>query len=381
MLHNALNAMKARRLNSGKYADGQGLWLIKRNYVQGKWIVRLTIDGKRREMGLGPFPDVQLAEARERAATARRKVRDGIDPIAERQSEKLLSNRLSVEEAINGCLEARKAELKNDGAAGRWLSPLSVHVIPKIGNTAIEDVDQHVLLSVLKPIWHTKADTARKAINRLNLTMQHSAALGLDVDLQATLKAKALLGKSKHVPKHFPSMPYADVPTYYQQLCQQTFITALALRFLIVTAARSGEVRFASFSEIEDDVWTIPAERTKTKKEHRIPLTDEALRIIEEAGRLGATDHLFPSPTGKVLSDAAMSVFMKRERLKARPHGFRSTFRTWAENETDADWETKEMCLGHTVGSKVERAYQRSDLLEKRRKLLLNWSNFLLVAN
>lgn len=378
MLYNALNPLKAKQLGPGKFSDGQGLWLVKRSRERGKWILRLAIQGVRREMGLGRWPDVSIAEARERAAAARRRVRDGVDPVAERQKSKRQPGRLTVTDAIHGCFKARQAELKRDGAAGRWMSPMNVHVIPKIGKTAIEDVDQHVLLTVLEPIWHEKPDVSEKALNRMNLTLKHAAALGLNVDLQAPMKARALLGKQRHVVTHIPSLPYQDAPAFYRLLCQQETITALALRFLMLTVARTSEVRFATFDEIDNGVWYLSPKRTKTGREHRVPLTDEALAVLQQAPKDHPDRLIFPSPTGGPLSDAAMAAFMKREGFSARPHGLRATFRTWAENETDADWETKEGALGHVVGNQVERAYQRSDRLGFRRSLLSRRGKFLI---
>jgi len=373
----ALTHMKAKNLGPGKHFDGQGLMLVKSRKGAGKWIVRLVIDGKRREMGLGRWPDVSLAEAREYAADARRKLRDGGDPIAQRAAAKRKLKRLTVKEAIDKCYAARQAELKNNGTGMRWLSPLSVHVIPKIGTMAIEDVDQHVLKKTLEPIWHTKADTARKAMNRMNLTLKHAAALDLNVDLQAVMKAQALMGKSRHIAKHIPSLPYQEAPKFYRWLATQNYPSAFALRFLMLTVTRTSEVRFAVPAEIEGDLWTLPPARTKTNSEHRVPLSAEALRVVETRPVLAASYYLFPSPRGKAMSDATMSRLMEREEMEARPHGFRATFRTWAEECTDAAFEVKETALGHQVGSEVERAYQRSDLLEKRRVLLDQWALFL----
>ncbi len=255
-VHNVLTQMKAKSLGRGKYADGQGLWLVKSRKEAGKWMLRLVVNGKRREMGLGRWPDVTIAEARERASLARRRLRDGVDPVQERQQQRRKVHRLTVAEAVQGCFEARQAELKDDGKAGRWLSPLKLHVLPKLGKLAIEDLDQHEIKRVLEPIWHTKSDTARKSMNRLNLTLKHAAALGLEVDLQATMKAQALLGKRRHVEKHIPSLPYPEAPKFYRWLCQKSSLTSvLALRFLIVTVARTSEVRFATFDEIDNEVW------------------------------------------------------------------------------------------------------------------------------
>ena len=381
MIYNTLNPMKAKSLSAGKYADGNGLWLVKRGPQAGKWVLRLSVSGKRREMGLGPWPEVSIAEARNKALQARASLRDGTDPIATRRKAQLQAKRFTLKEAIEGCFAARQAELKGDGVAGRWLSPLAVHVLPKIGSLPVEDVDQHVLKRTLEPIWHKKADTARKAMNRLNLTLKHAAALGLDVDLQATMKARALLGKQRHETKHVPSIPYQEAPAFYQWLCIQPHQSCFVLRFLLLTAARTGEVRFATTDEIEDDVLVIPAARTKTKREHKIPLTDEALCVIEQAHKYEGSNLLFPSTRGKPLSDATMSRFMEREGYEARPHGFRATFRSWAEECTDAPFEVKEACLGHVVDAGVVGAYQRGERLERRRKLLEQWKSCLVARS
>lgn len=376
MHKHTLSQFKAKALEAGKYCDGQGLWLCKNDRWAGKWIVRLTVHSRRREMGLGPWPEVSIAEAREQAENARRLLRTGIDPITERTKQKAKLKRLTLTEAIDGCFKARQAELKDDGKAGRWMSPMNVHIIPKIGKVPIEEIDQHQICLVLKPIWHTKSDTARKALNRLNLTLKHAAALGLDVDLQATMKARALMGKQRHTSNHIPSLPYADVPKFYKWLCEDETTTTLALRMLILTATRAGEIRFAKMSEIENGVWTIPADRTKTNRIHRIPLTAECIAIIKLTSSLGIGDYIFSSPRGKPLSDATMANFMDRAGYSERPHGFRASFRTWVEEQTDAAYEVKETALGHTVGSTTERAYQRSDILDKRRLLMNQWCEF-----
>lgn len=381
MLLNALTHTKAASLRPGKHADGRGLWLLKRDKRRGRWFLRVVIAGKRREMGLGSWPDVSIAEARKRAADARRQLRDGIDPIEARAKERYQpKRRMTVAAAIESCFEARQAQLKNDGKAGRWLSALRVHVIPRIGGRAIEDLDQHMLKAVLGPVWHDKPEAARKALSRINLTLQHAAALGLEVDLQAPMKVKALLGKQRHDVRHIPSLPYAEAPAFYKMLKRETYQTAAALRFLMLTVARTSEVRFATYDEIDDDVWTLPPERTKTGREHRIPLVKEAIKIVCEKKFNVEQKLLFPSSSGKALSDAAMSRMMERKGFEARPHGFRATFRTWVEEQTDTDYEVKEAALGHVVDTGVVRAYQRSDRLEKRRKLLQLWERFLTSA-
>jgi integrase len=377
LLYNALNQMTARSLDKGKYADGQGLWLVKRDKQFGKWMLRVVISGKRREMGLGRWPDVSIAEARERAAAARRQLRDGIDPIFDRQKTKRTVKRLTLKDAIDTCFDARKAQLKREGDAGRWLSPLKTHIIPKLGSYPVEEIDQHTLVETLGPIWHDKAEVARKALNRVNLTLKHAAALGLNVDLQATMKARALLGKQRHQAEHIPSLPYAEAPAFYQWLTTVPGLTALALRLLMLTVARTSEVRLATFSEIKGDIWYLAAERTKTGRKQRVPLNDEALAVIVAARQLSESDYLFPSLKGKPLSDAAMAALMKREGHEARPHGFRATFRTWCEEKTDTPFEVKEAALGHMIDSGVVGAYQRSDRIQKRQSLLTLWSDYL----
>lgn len=378
MLTNALGQLRTKNLGPGKHPDGQGLWLVKRSKDGGKWILRLSVRGKRREMGLGRWPDVTIAEARQRAAEARKTLRDGADPIFEREKAKFGTGRLTVAQAIASCFEARKAELKHDGEAGRWMSPLKVHIIPKIGRYPIEEVNQHVLKDALAPIWHKKTEAALKALNRMNVTLKHAAALGLDVDLQATMKTRALLGKQRHFVTHIPSVPYVEVPTFYQWLTTVDGMSALALRFLVLTVARTSEVRLATFDEIEGDIWTLPPARTKTNREHRVPLTDEALKVVAECRKLSPNKYLFPAYREKPISDAAMALLMKREGYCARPHGFRATFRTWCEECTDASFEVKEAALGHNVDVGVVGAYQRSDRLKARISLFSQWAGHLL---
>jgi integrase len=329
-------------------------------------------------MGLGRWPDVSIAGARERAEAARRTVREGKDPVFERAKLKRVAKPLTVREVIDDCFEARKAELKGEGKNGRWMSPLLVHVIPKIGKYPIEEVDQHVLKQTLAPIWHEKAESAEKALNRIQIALRHAAALGLSVDLQATMKAKALLGKQRRTTTHIPSMPDAEVPSFYKWLKGQTTVSASALRLLILTVSRTTEVRLSAFPEFEEEIWTLPDERTKTGIDRRIPLVAEAQEIVRNRVAASGTNFLFPAYCGQPISDAAMATLMKRAGLETRPHGFRASFRTWVEEKTDAQFEVKESCLGHAVDTEVVGAYQRSDRIEKRRRLLRKWEAFLL---
>jgi integrase len=262
------------------------LWLHKREDGGAQWFLRVTVHGKRREMGLGSLQSISLKEAREAAEKWRAVVREGKDPIKERERLARVAARSSniLRTIAEDAFESRKAELKGDGKAGRWFSPLELHVLPKLGKTPIEEIDQRDIKNVLAPIWHTKAETAQKAMNRLNIVFRHAAALGLNVDLQATEKAKALLGKTRHVPKNIPAMHWRDVPDFYASLAEPT-VTHLALRLLILTGLRSKPIRFVRLEEMEGDVWTVPAENMKSRKgaakEFRVPFSDEALSVIE----------------------------------------------------------------------------------------------------
>ncbi len=269
MKHNALTSLTAKSLPTGKHADGKGLWLVKREKAQGKWILRLVLHRSRREMGLGPWPEVTLSEARRMAEDARELLRARKDPIIERWKAKKAGKPLTVKQAVESGFEARKAELKDEGEAGQWMGPLKNHVIPKIGNYPIEEIDQHVVRDLLKPIWNAKPESAAKALFRLNLTLKHAAALGLDVDIQATVKARALLGKQRRETTHFPSLAYADAPKFYATLRKLDTVSSLALRLLMLTLARTTEVRLVSADEITDNLWNIPAPRTKTNVARR----------------------------------------------------------------------------------------------------------------
>lgn len=378
--HNRLSAAKVKAAPPGEYCDGRGLWLRKRPDGGGQWVLRVTIHGRRREMGLGGLSDVSLAAAREFADRWRAVAASGRDPIKEREKEAREASRADTTLRVLALetFEARKAELKGDGKAGRWFTPLELHVLPKLGKVPVEDLDQRDIRDVLAPIWHTKADTARKAMNRLNLVLQHAAALGLEVDLQATAKAKALLGKTRHEPKNIPSLPWTEVPAFYESLAEPT-LANLALRLAILTGSRSTPLRHMRLDEIEGDVWTVPGEKMKGRKgktaDFRIPLSGEALRVIELAKPFARDGYLFPSTRKGVMSDMTLSRLMERRGMEARPHGFRSTLRTWLAEVTDAPHEVAEACIAHVTDSGTVRTYRQTDWLVQRRALMERWAD------
>lgn len=376
---NRLSALTVKNAPAGKYSDGGGLWLIKREEGGGQWVLRFTIHGRRREMGLGAIIDVSLKEARESAERWRATVRSGLDPISQREKQKREAvKRLHLlKDVADDAFESRKAELKGDGKAGRWFSPLELHVLPKLGKTPVAEIDQTQIRDVLAPIWHSKAETARKALNRLDICMRHAAALGLEVDIQASAKARALLGQQRHESTNIPAMPWLEVPAFYARLADGS-ITHLALRLLILTGVRSRPLRFLHVDQIDGDVWTIPGEAMKGRKgktaDFRVPLTPEAMDVIKSALPLARDGFLFPSIKKGVISDATMARLMERAEMSYRPHGFRSSLRDWIAEATDTPHDVAETILGHTVGGKVERAYRRTDFLDQRRKLLERWA-------
>jgi integrase len=374
---NRLSAVRVKTCPPGKFNDGGGLWLHKRKDGGAQWFLRLTVGGRRREMGLGSLADVSLRDARVAAERWRKVAVSGRDPIKERERERreVAAVRPTLDTVAREAFEARKAQLKRDGKAGRWFSPLELHVLPKIGKVPVEDLDQADIKTALAPIWHDKGETAQKAITRLKVVLRHAVAMGLSVDLQATDKARVLLGKSRQKPMHIAALPWRDVPAFYATLSDGS-ICHLALRLLILTAARSSEIRFARFEEIGGDTWTIPAARMKGGLEHRIPLSREALAVIAQAGQVSRDGFLFPSVRKGVISDATMARMMERRGMDERPNGFRSSFRTWCAEATETPRDVAEAALAHIDGGKVERPYRRTDHLDRRRPLMERWADF-----
>ena len=288
-----------RSASAGKYSDGAGLWLHKRDDGGSQWFLRISIGGKRREMGLGGYPEISIKQAREDAETFRSAVRNGIDPIQHRDQQKreLLNSNNTLEKISYEAFEARKAELKEDGKAGRWFTPIKLHVLPKIGNMRIEEINQHNIKNALEPIWHSKADTARKALNRLNLIFKYAVAMDLDVDINAVAKAKILLGKTRHKPVKIPALHWREIPEFYETLAEITSVN-LAMRLLILTGVRSKPLRHFRLEEIQDNIWVIPSANMKGRKDKvsdfRVPLSQEAKNVIELAMPFSRNGYLFP---------------------------------------------------------------------------------------
>ena len=382
---NLLNSAFLKSAPTGKHIDGAGLWFIKRPDGGAQWMLRVSLGGKRREMGLGGFPDVSLKEARELAADYRKLARQGVDPIKMRskQRREALRPKSNLAVIAEAAYEAKKAELKNDGVNARWFSPLRLHVLPKLGNLSVEDITQQDIAQTLKPIWETKAETAKKAINRLNIVFTYAAAAGLDVDLNAIAKAKALLGKQRRQVQNTPALNWSAVPAFYETLTEPTKVH-LALKLLILTGVRSYAVRYAHVDQFDGKTWVIPPENMKGQlhqvSEFRVPLSSEAHEVIAIAKQFERNGYLFTGVRQGVISDASMSRLMARRGMTERPHGFRSSLRTWLAECTNTTEQVAETVLAHKVGSKVIRAYRRTDHFEERAILMERWAKYVCGA-
>jgi integrase len=369
-----LNSAFIKTAPIGKYNDGSGLWLHRRKDGGAQWVLRLTVGGKRREMGLGGYPNVSLKDARMLAGEYRKSAKLGNDPIRLREAARPGTTLRAVSEAA---FEARKAELKGGGKAGRWFSPLQLHVLPRLGKMQIEDVSQIEISETLQPIWHSKGETARKATNRLSMVFKYATAMGLNVDLNAVAKAKALLGKSRHVSKNIPALAWRLVPDFYASLSEPTTVH-LALKLLILTGVRSYAIRNANLDQFDGDTWIIPAENMKGQitqtSDFQVPLSSEAQIIISTAMHFARDGFLFPGIRTGVISDASLARLMQRRGMEERPHGFRSSLRTWLAETTTASEQAAEIILAHKVGTKTIRAYRRTDHFEERSVLMERWA-------
>ena len=375
-MKNKLKTLEIAHAPAGKLYDGEGLMLDK-----GKWLWRYTLAGRRREMGLGAYPAVTLASARKARDRWAGVLGAGIDPISERLR-LLEAERREIErkdptfaEVAAMVFEARKTSLRGDGVRGRWMSPLDVHVLPKIGQRPLSQIHQTELKTTLAPIWQSKPATAEKAIQRIGIIFKQARLMGLECDPFVVDQARHMLGHVLRVTTPIASTPWQDVPALFGRLRGSS--GHQSIKFLILTAARSHSVRGATFAEIYGDVWTIPAERMKAQvgqtKPFRVPLSTAALAVVEACREIAHNEYLFPSYRKGFLSDRAMEQALDDMGEIGRPHGFRSSFRTWVQ-ETDAcSYDVAETCLAHIIGGKVERTYAWSDLLDKRREVMEAW--------
>lgn len=352
------------------------------------WILRVSIGGKPSEKGLGGYPDVTLAGARDAARAIRAKIAAGVNPIEEARAARsalaaAVASAWTFDQCAESYIEAKTPEWSNDRHVGQWTASLANYATPVIGRMLVRDVDHRHVLSVLEPIWQTKTETATRVRARLEAVLDWATTRGYREGpnparwkghLDKLLPAPAKIAKVKH----FAALPVRDVGAFMLRLRAADGMGARALEFAILTAARSGEVRGATWSEIDLDtaLWTVPAERMKMRREHRVPLSDAALRLLRAQAQGKPDAFVFPAPMGGALSDMTISAVLRRMEVPAVPHGFRSTFRDWAAEHTNTPRDVAEMALAHAIGDKVEAAYRRGDLFAKRTKLMQTWADF-----
>ncbi len=384
----------AKARTPGMHADGAGLYLHVGQTGGKSWIYRFMLHGRPREMGLGPLHTIGLAEARQRALDCRRQRLDGIDPLEARLAARA---KVKIEEAkaisFAACAEryikAHRAGWRNDKHAAQWASTLATYVHPTIGTLAVSAVDTNLVAKILEPIWAMKPETAGRVRGRIESILDYAATHGwragenparwrghLENVLPRRAKVRAV--------EHHPALPWPEIAEFMAALGMQEGMGAFALRLAIVTAARTGEVIGARWNEIDvqSAVWTIPRERMKAAREHRVPLSDSALNVLRKAAQLrehpGGNAFVFPgAKAGKSLSSMTLLAVLKRmERRDLTTHGFRSSFRDWCAEATGYPREVAEAALAHTLSDKTEAAYRRGDLFEKRRQLMEAWADF-----
>jgi integrase len=388
-----LTALKVERTNQpGMYGDGGGLYLRVANGQAKNWVFRFMLNGRPRWMGMGPLHTVSLAEARKRAGEHRLRRHDGIDPIEARRAERLkarleAAKAITFKECAESYIRAHRAGWRNNKHAAQWEATLATYAESIIGKLSVQTIDTALVLKVLEPIWRKKPETAVRLRGRIESILDWAKVRGYRTGenparwkghLDHLLPAR---GKVRKV-EHHAALPYGELPGFLAALREQEGIAARALEFTILTSARTGETIFARWHELDllDKTWIVPAERMKAGREHRVPLSARALAILEEMQphRAGDDGFVFPGgKAGKPLSNMAFLMLlrrMKRDDLTA--HGFRATFKTWASERTNFQNEIVEAALAHVVGSKVEQAYRRGDMFEKRCRLMDSWAEF-----
>ena len=376
--HKALSAAFVPSAPPGRHADGNGLFLYVQPTGTRSWIQRLVVRGRRRELGLGSVHLVTLAEAREAARTNRKLARSGGDPLAERRRARSMP---TFAEAARSVVEQKRPGWRDDHQPRAWLNSFERYAFPRIGGVAVSEVNSADVLEILSPIWHTKMVTAQKMRGRVGAVLEWAIAMNYRTDNPCD-RIAAVLGKQQHVVEHMRALPHSDVAAAVETVRSSPRLpgAGLAFEFLVLTAARWGEVRDAEWAEIDlaGRVWTVPARRMKMKREHRVPLCGRAIEVLAAARTLrgGGGRIVFTGRSGQPLHDLSLRRLLREHEVAAVPHGFRSSFRDWAAEETDHPREVIEAALAHVVGNKVEAAYARSDLFERRRLLMDDWGSY-----
>ena len=377
-LHNALSERAVRAAKEpGRYFDGQGLFLMVQPSGARSWVQRVTVKGRRQELGLGPYPVVTLKMAREAALTNRREIRNGENPKTNRRRARGVP---TFAEAARKVFELRRPGWRNAKHAQQWIGTLEEFVFSRFGDRGVDEISTEDVITVLGPIWHSKPTTAKRVRQRIGAVLTWAVAQGLRPDNPADA-VKAVLARQTNGSTAQRSLPYSEVAGAIATVraSNATPVLKLAFQFMTLTAARSGEVRQATWSEIdfETRTWTVPAERMKANREHRVPLSDSAIAILEQARALDdGCGFVFPNHR-RPIGDTAFVQALKRLRIDATAHGFRASFRVWAQERTNIPREVCEAALAHTIKDKAEAAYARSDLYEKRRELMDRWARYL----
>jgi integrase len=375
-----LNARKVETAKPGKYGDGANLYLVVSETGAKKWVLRFTWRSKPKEMGLGSATGVSLADAREKAATARRTIAKGINPIEERKRDGSIP---TFGEVADDVRQSLSQGFRNEKHKAQWKSTLENYAAP-LRAKPIDIIGTDDVLAVLKPIWTTKAETASRVRARIEKVLDGAKAKGFrDGENPARWRGHLdhlLPRPSKLARGHHAAMPYEDVAAFIVKLRKREASAAQALELCILTAARSGEILGMQWSEIDLDtkVWTVPANRMKAGREHRVPLSSRAVAILRQLEKLKAGEFVFPGQArNKPLSNMAMEMILRRLKIEnATVHGFRSSFRDWAGNVSNFPREVVETALAHVIGDKAEQAYRRRDALEKRRSLMNDWAAY-----
>jgi integrase len=388
---NKLTPMKIAKLQkTGRYGDGGGLWLQVSQWGTKAWLFRYMLDGRAREMGFGPSHTVTLAEAREKARQARQMLLDGLDPIAVRDERRLAARaadakRITFNEAAKQAVAVFRDEWRNSKHGEQWTATLTTYAGPIIGKLSVAAIDTGHIEQVLRPIWLEKHETASRLRQRIERVLRWATAAGYRSgdNPAALVNVGPLLASGKKVKKvrHQPAMPYAEVPAFVTELRENGFISARALEFTILTAGRTGEIIGARWPEIDFDakVWTVPAKRMKAGREHRVPLSKASLDLLVALPREGdGRGYVFPGAhKDRPLSNMAMLQLLRGMTVDGYTvHGFRSSFRDWAAEQTNYARDLAEAALAHVIGDKTEAAYRRGDAIEKRRKLMQTWADF-----
>ena len=378
----ALTAIQVRSLSvPGRHADGNGLYLVVDPSGAKRWLLRTVVQGRRRDIGLGGVALVSLAEAREKALAYRKQAREGGDPLAERRKAKVTIPTFA--EAAEQVHADHKASWNNEKHAAQWITTLKTYANPHLGTRRIDQVATPDVLRALSPIWLTKPETARRVRQRIGTVLDWAKAAGHRSGDNPVDGVERGLPKQGEREAHHAALPYAEVPAFVARLrsSDQGEMARLAFEFLILTAARTGEVLGAEWSEVDvgKALWTVPANRMKARREHRVPLSGRAIVILHRARELDSRSNVvFPGrQLGRPLSNMVFLMLLRRMNVPITAHGFRSSFRDWAAEATSLPREVAEMALAHTIESKVEAAYRRGDLLVKRTELMDRWAAFI----